>query len=167
MTLDYLPGIGFKIESKEIKWGQKRELIRQDFGAEFKQDDRKIDNSQFFGGDTSFDISFRRDLYRDFKTNYDENDCLTELEVHQEIKIIVLGITLTFGKDIHELMEEFLRHNYSARVAREGEFFFEDLKMVIANSESMGGEGNGLAYFYAGASVSHVLDEYNKMKEES
>jgi hypothetical protein len=167
MTIDYFPNVGFKIESQEIKWGQKRELIRQNLAGEFNQDDGTIDNSQFFNGDTSFNISYRRDLYEDFKTIYDDNDCLTQLEVHQEINIVVTGVTLTFGENIYDLIKEFENHNYSATVAKEGEFFFEDLKMVIANSDSMGGEGNGLAYFYAGVDVSHVMDEYNDIRKES
>jgi hypothetical protein len=162
----YLPNEGFKIESKEIRWGQKRNLIRQILGEEFKQDDGIIDNSQFFDGDTSYNINYRRDLYQNFKTSYDENDFLTELEIHQGIDISVVGITLTFGNDISKLIKEFKKHSYTPTVAKKGEYFFESLKMVIANSESMGGEGNGLDYFYAGADVSHVIDEYNELRNK-
>ena len=165
MIIRYLPNIGFTIENKEIKWEQKRDLTRRNLAREFKQDDGMIDNSQFFDGDTSYNISYRHDLYKDFKTIYDENDCLTQLEIYQGIDILIHGITLTFGADINESINEFERHNYFAVVAKPGEFFFENLKMVIANSESMGGEGNGLAYFYAGVDVSHVIDEYNELRQ--
>ena len=78
----------------------------------------------------------------------------------------MVGITLTFGNDISELIKEFKKHSYTPTVAKKGEYFFESLKMVIANSESMGGEGNGLDYFYAGADVSHVIDEYNELRNK-
>jgi hypothetical protein len=164
MTIHYLPNMGFKLESKEIKWGQKRGLIRQSLAREFKPDDGTIDNAQFFNGDTSYNINYRRDLYKDFKTIYDENDHFTQLEIHQNIDILVSGITLTFGNDISELVDEFKKHNYFPKVVKNGEFFFEDLRMVIANAESMGGDGNCFDYFYAGADVSHVIDEYNAMR---
>jgi hypothetical protein len=163
MTIHYLPDLGFKIESKEIKWGDKRDLVRQNLTEEFQQDDGTIDNSQFFDGDTSYNIIYRRDLYKNFKTTYNKDDCLTELEVHQEVDVLVSGITLIFGKDISEFTNQFKKLNYNPTVVKEGEFFFESLKMVIATSQSMGGEGNGLDYFYAGKNVSHVIEEYNEI----
>jgi hypothetical protein len=163
MTIHYLPNVGFRIESQEIKWGEKRDSIRKILKKEFQQDDGTIDNSPFFDGDTSYNIIYRRDLYKNFKTTYDKDDCLTELEVHQEADVLVSGITLMFGKDISEFINQFKKLNNNPTVVNEGEYFFESLKMVIATSQSMGGEGNGLDYFYVGKDVSHVIEEYNEI----
>jgi hypothetical protein len=163
MTIQYLPNEGFKIDIKEIKWGYKRDLIRQLLSEEFQQHDGTIDNSQFFDGDTSYNINYRQDLYKNYNINYDKDDCIKEFEIHHNADILVLGITLKFGKDISEFLNKFKKLNHLPTTVKEGEFFFERLKMVIATSESMGGEGNGLAYFYAGVDVSHVVEEYKEI----
>jgi hypothetical protein len=125
---------------------------------EFKEDNGLLDNSQFFDGDNSFNIVYRRDLYKNFTTIFNTDDCLTELEVFSNVDISVSGTTLTFGKDIDEFLHEFKRKNNQPTEIENGQFLFESLKMTIGNSESMGGDGNGLAYFYAGKDVNHLID---------
>ncbi len=163
MTIQYFPNEGFKIADKEIKWGDRRNSIRQILTDEYEERNGTIDNSEFFNGDTSFNIDYRQDLYKNYKINYDKDDFVKELEVHQNADILVARVLLTFGTDISELLSKLERINYLPTTVKEGEFFFEQLKMVIATSESMGGEGDGLNYFYAGADVTHVIDEYSEI----
>lgn len=165
--IQYFPNEGFKIADKDIKWGDKRNLIRQILTEKFEENDGTIDNSEFFNGDTSFNIDYRQDLYKDYKISYDKNDCVKELEILQNTDILVNGILLTFGTDIFELLSKFKKLNYIPTTVKEGEFFFEEIKMVIATSESMGGEGNGLDYFYAGANVNHIIDEHSEILKQN
>ena len=164
MKVEYLPDTGFKIESKEIRWGEKREVIRKILPGKFRQDDGTLDNASFFDGDTSYNISYRRDLYENVTATYDGEDCLKELEMFGEENILVLGITLVPGGAIHECIDALRAIGHEPRIVKEGEFFYERLKMVIATSESMGGEGKGLGYFYAGREVSHVVEEYDELE---
>jgi len=155
----YFPGVGFEIESRKINWGQKRNLIRQTLAKEFQEDNGIIDNSEFFDGDASYNIHYRRDIYGNFKTIFDEDDFLTEVEIHKDFRISVSGITLTFGKDISELINQLRKIDGQITELEEGQFFFKELKMTIGNSESMGGTGNGLDYFYATRDVTHLDDK--------
>ena len=152
----YFPGIGFEIESRKINWGEKRNLIRQALAEEFHQDDGMIDNSEFFDGDASYDVVYRRDIYNNFKTIFDGDDFLTEVEIHRDFKISVSGITLTFGEDIAELINQLKKIDGQITELEPGQFLFRNLKMTIGNSESMGGMGNGLDYFYAAKDVEHL-----------
>jgi hypothetical protein len=163
MTIQYFPNEGFKFADKEIKWGDRRNLIRQILTDEYEEHNGTIDNSELFNGDTSFNIEYRQDLYKNYKINYDKDDCVIDLEVHRNADILVAGVLLKFGTNISELLSKFKKLNYLPTTVKEGEFFFEQLKMVIATSESMGGEGDGLDYFYVGANVTHIIDEYSEI----
>jgi len=156
MTVHYVPGLGFDIESQKIRWGEKRSLIRQTLAKEFQEDDGIIDNSEFFDGDPSYNISYKRDIYDSFKTIFDDDDCLTEMEIYKEFDISVLGIMVTFGKDLPELINQLKKIDSQITELEAGQFFFKNLKMTIASSESMGGSGNGLSYFYAARDVTHL-----------
>ena len=164
MTIHYQPNIGFEVNSNNIKWGTTRESVRQAFALEFQEDDGVLDNSAFFDGDTSYNIVYKQDHYENFKASYNSENCLKELEIFNEITIIVSEVTLTFGKDVSELVREFEKQHHTATKIDDGNFFIEDLKITIASSASMGGEGNGLAYFYCGKDVQHVIDEINELK---
>ena len=41
----------------------------------------------------------------------------------------------------------------------EGNYLFKNLKISISNSESSGGEGNALSYFYASHNIDHLLED--------
>ena len=158
MTFYYLPDIGFEVGSKKMAWGEKREVVRRTLADPFQQDDGTLDNSEFFDGDTSHNITYRRDIYDNFKTNYDDDDCLSELEIHDKIGISVAGIMLTFGKDISDLLNRLRNVDNQVIELEPGQFLFKNLKMTIGNAASMGGDGNGFNYFYAGKDISHLID---------
>jgi hypothetical protein len=158
MIMRYLPDVGFEIGSKTIQWGDGRQQVRDALSLKFQQDDGRLDNSQFFGGDHSYDIVYRRDIYTDFMTNFNEEDCLTEWEIHKTQTITVSGIALTFGKDTMGFVNALKSIDDQVIEVEPGKFLFTRLKILLASSGAMGGEGNGLDYVYAAKDISHVLD---------
>lgn len=165
LQIHYLPNIGFKIGSKEIKWGATRDFVRETFSLEFNSNDGVIENSQFFDGDTSYDIAYKQDNYENFRANYNSDNCLKELEIFSNTNIVVGGVTITFERNVSDLIREFGKLNHHAIEINGGNFFIEDLKLTITSSASMGGEGDKLAYFYCGKDVSHVIDEINELNK--
>ena len=130
-----------------------------------RDDDRIIEMAEFFGGDTSHNIEQRRDIYEDinneknyFFLSYDKDDKLSELEIHWGIEISVKKIELIFQKDTSKYLNEFNQIGENYLEVEEGNYLFENLKMLIANSESMGGEGNEFSYFYSANNIEHLIE---------
>ena len=89
---------------------------------------------------------------------------MSELEVHSGIQIRVKNIELKFQTDINESLKDLEKTGENYLETEEGNYLFENLKMTIASSESMGGKGNGLSYFYGAKDIEHLieLDRDNK-----
>ncbi|HEU5292059.1 MAG TPA: hypothetical protein VFU05_15520 [Cyclobacteriaceae bacterium] len=158
MKIHYLPGVGFSVDDKLVKWGETRDIVRKALSMKFKPNDGVIEVPDD-------KIFYWRDIYDDFRTNFTEDSRLKELEVHGNVKILVAGVTLVFEKDISEFINELKKLGHRPVETDDGNFFFENLKMVIATSASMGGDGDGLSYFYAGDDVSHIIDEINQLRD--
>ena len=56
MRITYLPNLGIEIYSEKILWNESRQNIRVKLKQSHKDDDKEIDNSDFFDGDKSFNI---------------------------------------------------------------------------------------------------------------
>jgi hypothetical protein len=155
----YKPEIGIQINMKEIRWGGERGMVRKLLDNSHKGDDRTVSL-----GET--DLQVRRDIYANFNheknyffLNYDADDRLNEVELHDGGVVEVQTLRLEFGKDVFNMVADLKRSGFSSKETEQGQFLFEDLKMVIATSDAMGGDGNGLAYVYVSNSISHLLDE--------
>ena len=165
MEIHYMPGIGFEMLSQSIQWGEQRESIRRKLQNKHKDDDRITDLSHVFDGDESHNIHQRRDIYTNsnsgenyFFLNYDTEHKFNEIEVHWGFDVIVNGVKLQFNKDISHAVTELKKTSASVSEIEPGNFLFHDLKMVIASSEAMGGDGDGLSYFYAAKDISHLIE---------
>jgi hypothetical protein len=166
MTIRYIPNNGFQISSKKFNWNEDRKSIQIKLQNQHENDDKIIEMADFFEGDKSHNIEQRRDIYKDinneknyFFLSYDKNDNLSELEIHWGIEILVEEVELRFQKDISKSLFELeqIGENYSE--VEEGNYLFENLKMTIANSKSMGGKGNGLNYFYSAKNIEHLIEK--------
>lgn len=89
MRIIYFPNTGFQIDTTAFNWKEDRSSVRIKLQNTHKKDDRIIEMSEFFGGDTSHNMEQRRDIYKDIKgavnyffLSYDAADRLCELEVH-------------------------------------------------------------------------------------
>lgn len=160
MRIEYIPNNGFEIDTEKFSWNEGRASVRNKLQNQHKGGDIMIEMSDFFGGDKSHNIKQRRDVYRDinsqknyFFVNYDKDDNLSELEIHWGVEIVVKGIQLKFEKDINIFLQEFEKIGERYTKIDDGNYLFGNLKMTIANSESMGGEGNELSYFYVAKDI--------------
>ncbi len=64
-------------------------------------------------------------------------------------------IKLKFEKDINDNVNALTKLSNNVREIEAGNFLFPDLKLTIADKESLGGEGHEMGYFYASTDISH------------
>jgi hypothetical protein len=165
MDLEYLPNQGFIINSIKIEWNLERDSVRNRLGNKHKSDDRIIDVAEFFDGDKSKNIDQKRDIYESlysqddsFFLSYDQNNLLTELEVHSGFNIILDGVKLEFGNEIMDYIKKFQIKGIEWTEMENGNYLLPILKANIANSELLGGDGTGLGYFYGALDISHLTE---------
>jgi hypothetical protein len=164
MTLEYRPTAGLTINGKEANWGDDRQTIRKKLGIKFSEDDHVIDIASFTGGDASENLDMKRDLYGNeetlfrFNLNYDAAQKLESIEIHECETVQIGKSTLQFGRDINEIQKALLKFDSTGGDLESGEILFPQIKVVVASSEVMGGEGNGLSYFYAASSIDHLIE---------
>lgn len=152
MEIKYNPNLGIEINSEKIIWNESRENIRIKLTQLHKEDDKEIDNSEFFDGDNSFNILQKRDVYQNlndnqnlFFFNYDDEDKLCEIEFHIGIQLTIEEVKIVIGEEINKIIEK-LKYPFIENEG--GNYFFQELKLNIASDEFMGGEGNGLSYIF-------------------
>jgi len=152
MKVTYLPNLGVEIHSEKILWNESRENVRVKLKQSHKDDDKEFDNSAFLDGDTSFNIIQKRDIYQDFENEenlffftYDEENQLSEIEFHTGIELTIGNTKIAIGEDINRVIEK-LHYPYFEN--DEGNYFFNELKLTMANDAYMGGDGNSLSYIY-------------------
>ncbi len=177
MILEYIPDKGFIINAISCEWGEDRENIRRKLGNQHKEDNSTFDLASFFDGDESRNIERRRDIYRievnnknflffkiasktvnEFFLHYDLNDKLREIEIQDGVVVLIEGAELKLGDDTDACVGKLRSVDNEVVELENGNFLFKKLKVNLANSNSMGGEGNGLSYFYASDNVDHLLE---------
>ena len=166
MKIEYITNVGFIINGKEFNWEDERIDARKKLNNQHTENDIFFENSIFFDGDKSYDIYQKRDVYQNmnneknhFFLNYDREEKLESLEVHSGITISVNDIELVFKKDINDYLKLLKSIGQDYMEIEDGNFLFQNLKVTIANSKSMGGKGKGLSYFYASKNIDHLIEE--------
>jgi len=161
ITLTYQPDKGVFIDDKLLLWNSDRQQVRTLLNGKFEIADNVIDL-----GDATQNIIQRRDIYENYQgqdnfffLNFDENEQLTEVEVHHGLTINVAGVVIDFSMGIEKVADLLGSISADNKRLSDGEYFFKNLKLTIASSESMGGEGNELSYFYCSKDVSHLADK--------
>ncbi|OQP47728.1 hypothetical protein [Niastella populi] len=161
LTLTYQPDKGVFIDNKLLLWSSDRQQVRTLLNGKFEIADNVIDL-----GDATQSLIQRRDIYESYQgldnfffLNFDENEQLTEVEVHYGLTINVAGVIIDFSMDIEKAADLLCGISADKKQLSDGEYFFKNLKLTIASSDSMGGEGNDLSYFYCSKDVSHLVDK--------
>lgn len=161
---EYFPGVGFEINLEKFNWGEDRRKCRQKLDWSHVEDNKVIDFSKYYDGDTSQNLIKRRDIYKNyldsdnyFFLNYSENDKLKEVEIHRGILIIIEEIELFFGEEI-ELFVKKLDSLEKCKIVEKGNYLYENLKLVIRDSESMGGDTSSFDYFYGAENLNHLKE---------
>lgn len=161
----YLPNKGFILNSVRIKWNDDRDSVREKIGNKHKEDDKTIDVAEYFDGDESVKIHQKRDVYKNLNAindllflHYDKYNKLRELEVHSGFDIMIDNIRLGFGNEISDILKQFQESGVEYLETEKGNYLVPNLKITKVNSESMGGNGTGLSYFYATSEINHLTD---------
>ncbi|MBP6023023.1 hypothetical protein [Ferruginibacter sp.] len=164
-TITYYPDLGVSINDIAINWGTDRFIIRQLLANQHKESNSITDLSEFHNGSNEYNIIQRRDIYENYQGhdnyfffNYDKDDTLKEIEIHNGMEISVIGTKLSFDKDFQENVSLLKNISTDNRQVSNGEHFFKDLKLTIADNESMGGEDSVLSYFYCANNVDHLCN---------
>jgi hypothetical protein len=159
ITLTYQPNKSVSLGGTLLLWGSDRQQVRRLLNGKYEIGDNNdlVDPTQ--------NIILHRDIYKNYQgqdnsffLNFDKNEQLTEVEVHYGLNIKVADIVIHFSMDIKKAAD--LLYGISSDTVRlsNGEYFFKDLKLTIASSDTMGGDGNELSYFYCSKDVSHLID---------
>jgi hypothetical protein len=161
ITLTYQPDEGVFIDDRSFLWGSNRQQVRKLLNNKFEIDDNVIDL-----GDSTQKLIQRRDIYKNYQDqdnffflNFDESEQLTEVEVHHGLIINVAGVIIDFSMDIEKAADLLDTISSGTKRFSDGTYFFKDLKLTIASSDAMGGDGNALSYFYCSKDVSHLIDK--------
>lgn len=165
-NLTYQPDKGVSLNSIQIDWGFDRLTVRNLLGNTHQESNSIIDLSEFHNGSDDYNIAQRRDIYQNydglnnyFFLNYNKNDLLNEIEIYDGFTISIENITLSFGADFQEVVLLLKSITNYYKELSDGKYFFKNLKLTIANSDSLGSDGSNLAYFYCSQTVDHLNEE--------
>lgn len=150
MILECVPLKEIIINGVRLPFGIARNLVRAKLGGIYEEQ-----NEEIFLGDDAPPILQRRDVYNSpnsfFFLNYDQQDQLIELEVHQCKRIKLYDIEFNFTDEMDLIAAE-LAHHAPYVQEDEGSYSFESLSISMMDERQMGGEeSNILSYFYCSA----------------
>jgi len=149
----------------DINWGMERSAVRLKVMGSFEESNSVIDMSEYNNGISDFDIHQRRDIYNNIDNkdclvffNYDKFDRLRDIEIHYGVSLKLATIIINIDEDTDKIVSE-LSQLYGADPSSKnsGNFLFENLNLVIANEQSIGGTANTLAYIYISSDISHLM----------
>lgn len=165
ITLTYQFDKSVSFGDTVLLWDTDRQQVRKLLNDDFKVADNIVDLSQYNNGDTSKNVIQRRDIYENYQgennfffLNFDPDDRLTEVELHHGFNINIEGVGIDFSMDMEKAVELLTSISGDKMQLSDGEYFFKKLRLTIASSEAMGGEGKKLSYFYCSKDVSHLMD---------
>jgi hypothetical protein len=166
ITVTYQPDKSVSFGDLVLLWGTDRQQVRTMLNDKFEIGDNVVDLSQYNDGDTSQNIIQRRDIYTNYKgqdnfffLNFDTNDRLTEVELHHGLDIHIKEVRINFSMEIEKVAELLDSISNEKEQLSEGEYFYKNLKLTIASSEAMGGDGSQLSYFYCTRDVTHLIEK--------
>jgi len=164
--ITYQVNKGVSINDVNINWGTDREMVRNLLSENYVTQDQVIDLSEYNNGSDEFNIYQKRDVYKIndkinifYMLNYDKKNKLRDIEVHNTDIIRIGDIYFSFDDSIVNVLEKIKTLSPNVRKLRDKSYFFENLKIVIADKRSLGGITNKLGYFYASSNVEHLKTE--------
>lgn len=147
------------LNGTHLKWGEHRDLIRNNLNLPYREDDSRTVFS------TDFTMERSRDLFKDFFLHYNYNHkTLKELELHMNFSITITvkaNIHFSMGDKFSDVLNK-IKNVFQVKKLNQAEFFISELKMVIASGRAMGGDGLGLEYLYISNDASHITSYLEK-----
>ncbi len=160
-----MPGTGIRINQHDIEWGMSRESVRQRLGMPHKVDDYVFELKKYFPNEDKPPIETWRDIYKNWRGEdnyfflyYDRDQRLTQLELHWGMPIRIGTVVLNFGEPLDSAVKQLAETGIAHRAIEEG-LLFEREKFTLSDGAMIGSDREGLAYFYAAADVSHILND--------
>ena len=153
ISLKYQPAEYITIGEIKLPWGIDR------------MECRTLLNSAFEASDNMPYMQYR-DIYTNYRggenfffLNFSPEGKLAEMEIHHGFVVEINDLHIDFSMNIDEAVRIISSISENSKKLSGGEFFFEDLKLAIASSEAMGGNGEDLSYFYCARDVGHLLED--------
>lgn len=149
MVLECIPLKEIIIDKIRLPFGITRELARAKLGGVYEEQ-----NEEILLEGTTQPIIQRRDLYNQvessdfFFLHYDQDDQLTELEVHHCKRIKLFDIEFNFT-DEAELIASELSHHAAVTQELTGHWHFPALHVYLMDEKYMGGEDSSLLGYFA------------------
>ena len=166
ISLVYQPDKGVFVGGTLLVWETDRRHVRTLLNDDFEVDNNTIELAYGKSGDISQSIIQRRDIYRNYQgqenfffLNFDTNDQLSEVELHHGFDISIKGVIINFSMDVEEAAVLLDSISNDKKRLSDGEYFFRDLKLIVASGDAVGGDGNELSYFYCSKDVTHLVDK--------
>jgi len=164
MTITYLPDTGIQLNGILIPWNCYRGIVRKNIFGLYTSKDSEIDMSIYHSGDKSFNIIQKRDIYESLHNNsclvffnYDINDLLKEIEIHNGVEVRIESIIISFEKNINDIIAQLKKISKNIKFDDREDLVFVDLKLVVESQEAMGGEGDNLGYIYMTRNIDHLV----------
>ncbi|MBX2923989.1 MAG: hypothetical protein KF746_17450 [Chitinophagaceae bacterium] len=163
MIIFYNPLRKIFIDETALEFGEKRESIRRKLGKKHIVDDQILQI-----GDSDTDVIYqRRDIYQNlnatknyFFLGYNENDLLSEVEIHNCDKIKVNDFVFNFNDDLTFIASGLSKYSSVIKYG-DGEYLLSDIKVSLLDKSQMGEYGDHhLGYFYCAEDVTH-LERFN------
>ena len=138
-----------------------RQEVRSKLNEKYEEQNQVISVKEFLP--ESEDIISRKDIYRNFKRSnlwmvfiYDENDKLTQFEMHSGEGVSIKKLNLYFNEHIDEAIKRLKNLNINHIYLSPEEIFIPDLKTVFASADHMGGDGKEIEYIYFSQKIDHL-----------
>lgn len=164
MIITYKPDIGIKLNDIEINWQASRNIVREKLSGIYEEENTVIDMSIYNSGSAEFNILQRRDIYEMLIEvpcllffNYDKNDLLRDIEIHSGVSFNINNLVLSFDESIEIAINQLSKISSKIITADIENIIFNDLKLVIASNEAMGGDDNNLGYIYISNDINHLI----------
>jgi hypothetical protein len=165
MVIKYFPPDGLSINNIDLKWKEDRTIIRNLLNNTHSAADQFIDLSKDFGGNDEYNIDLKRDVYTNlfnskslFFLNYSKNNLLRDVEIHSGIEVQLNNIIISFDLTLKQVIYKLGEISKRIKKVDINEYYFEDLKLIVADKKKMGNKGNTLGYVYFTDDTSHLMN---------
>ena len=165
MIIKYFPPDGLRINNIDLKWKEDRTIIRNLLNNTHSAADQFIDLSKDFGGNDEYNIDLKRDVYTNlfnskslFFLNYSKNNLLRDVEIHSGIEVQLNNIIISFDLTLKQVIYKLGEISKRIKKVDINEYYFEDLKLIVADKKKMGNKGNTLGYDYFTDDTSHLMN---------
>jgi len=165
MIIKYFPPDGLRINNIDLKWKEDRTIIRNLLNNTHSAADQFIDLSKDFGGNDEYNIDLKRDVYTNlfnskslFFLNYSKNNLLRDVEIHSGIEVQLNNIIISFDLTLKQVIYKLGEISKRIKKVDINEYYFEDLKLIVADKKKMGNKGNTLGYVYFTDDTSHLMN---------